>query len=421
MNFLKSFSFRKLLYNRKFTISLSIFLSFVLWISITVNQKPIMDRSFSDMTVDINMEDTFASENSMSIIGDISSQKFTVVVRGPKYIVSTLSASDISLYASAAAVDDTGEYNLTVAVTQATANQEYDVISIMPKTVKVNFDYIETKEFTIQALAEGATASEGLIAEAAVVSGTESNTISITGPRAVINTIETVQAKTVVNKTLAASETFDASILLLDKNGKEIKTENLTLSTDKVKVTVPISKKKTVPVKVDFSNVPKGFDKNSISAKIDHAKVTIIGTPETISKTKKITLSPIDITTVDAKSKTFEVSPKLPEGVRLLDAIEQFKVTLNLSDYAEDTITVSKVKYKGISSGLKTGSTQTIKNVKICGPRSVINSLRANKAYAEVDLSDKKAGEHTVNATISFDGYKNVWAIGTYTTTVTIK
>lgn len=421
MNFLKSFSFRKLLYNKRFTIPFSIFLSFVLWMIITINQKPVMDRSFSDMTVTINMEDTFASKNDMSIIGDISSQKFTVVVRGQNYIVSTLSPGDINLYASAAAVDSPGQYDLTVAATQATANSEYDILSITPKTVKVDFDYIESKEFTIEALAEGATASEGLIAEAAVVSGTESNTITITGPRTVINTIEKVQAKTVVDRTLAVSETFDADIVLYNDKGEKIDTSNLTLSTDKVKVTVPISKKKTVPVKVDFSNVPKDFDKSSIKTKIDHSEVTIIGTPDTVDKTKEITLSPIDVTALTAASKSFDVSPKLPEGIRLLDAIEQFVVEVDLSGYSETTITVSKVKYSGLSSGLKTDGTESIKNVKVCGPRSVINKLNASKAYAEINLTDKKVGEHTVNAAISFEGYNNIWAVGTYKTSVTIK
>ena len=421
MSFLKSFSFRKLLYNRRFTIPFSILISFVLWITITVNQKPTMERSFSNMTVAINLQDTFAAENNMSIVGDISEQKFTVVVRGPNHVLSTVSADEINLYASAAAVDSPGEYDLTVAATEATANSPFEVLSITPKKVKVNFDYIETKDFTIEALAIGATASKGLIAEAAVVSGTESNTISITGPRAKLNAIESVKAETTVNKTLSESSTFDANIVLYNTRGKSINTENLTLSTDKVKVTVPISKKKIVPVKVDFSNTPKNFDKNSIKAKIDHAKVTIIGTPEMVNKTKSITLSPIDISTLTLNSESFEVTPKLPEGVRLLDAIEYFIVEIDTTDYVEETITVSRVKYTGLSSGLKTGGTESLKNIKICGPKNVIESLKESKVYAEINLEKKKKGEHTVDATINFDDYKNVWAVGTYKTTVTIE
>ena len=195
LNRIKSFSFKELLFNRRFTIPFSIFLSFILWMGITVGRKDVIERSFSDVTVTVNMENTFASENKMSIIGDISEQRFTVMVMGQNNVVASLSSSEINLFASAATVDSPGEYNLEVSASSANTSDSYDIVSISPKTVKVSFDYVETREFTVTAVAEGVTASKGLIAEAAVVSGIENNTITITGPRTVINSIETVVAK----------------------------------------------------------------------------------------------------------------------------------------------------------------------------------------------------------------------------------
>ena len=421
MKILKSFSFKRLFNNKKFLILLSVILAFILWIVNTINQTPTIDRTFADMQVTINMSNTIAEENKLNIIGDITEQKFTVAVRGPNYIVGALKPSEISLYASAAAVDSPGEYELEVAANKLSSGSEYEVLSISPAKVKVYFDYVDTREFTIEAVAEGVTAVEGLIAESAVVSGTESNTVTIKGPRTVINSIEKVVAKTVANKTLSASETFEASILLFDAENKQIDTKNLTLSTTNVKVTVPISKKKEVPVNADFSNVPSGFNKSSIKHTVDHAKVTIIGTPETVDKTTQITLSAIDLKSLTKSSKSFDVSAKLPEGVRLLDTIENFVVTVDMSDYSEKTVTVSRIKYNGLASGLTTSKIQSIKNVKICGPRSIINRFDQSKAYAEIDLTNKVAGEHTVSVSISFDGYTNVWAIGNYSTTVTVK
>ncbi len=420
MKLFKSFSFKALLYNKRFTIPFSIFLSFVMWIFITVNQKPTVERAFSDMTVTVNMENTFAAENEMSIVSDISNQKFTVLVMGPNHIVNALTSSDINLFASAAEVDSSGEYNLTVSAASATGS-EYDVLSITPKTVKVGFDYMETAEFTVEALAEGAVAQSGLIAETATISGLKDNTISITGPRTVINSIESVKAKAVVNKTLSSSTTFDASIVLYNAKGKEISIENLQFEANEVKVTVPISKHKTVKVKADFSNAPKGFKNSSIKYTVDHDEVTIIGTPETVDKIKEISLSPLDITKLTTETKSMEAKIKLPEGVRLLDAIEKFVVTFDMSGYREDSITVSKIKYINLATDLKPGMTQNIKNVIICGPRDVIRSFDASKAYAEVDLENKKSGEHAVAAKIIFEGYNNIWAIGSYETSVTIK
>lgn len=421
MDFLKKLSLRKLIFDKRFTITFSVIMAFLIWMVITVKQKPIMRRTFTDLTVNINLENTFVAENGMNIIGDISEQKFTVVVTGPTSAVSGLSAADLGIYASAGEVDAPGTYSLKVSPTSSTVAAEYEITSITPPAIDVNFDYVDTEEFTISASAEGVTAADGLIAESGLVGGTESDTVTITGPRTVIGQITTVSAVAKVNKTLSATETFDAEIILLDAEGKEIDQKHLTLSTNKVKVTVPISKKKTVPVKVEFTNAPSGFDASTLAVSYNYANVTVIGTPETVDKTTQVNLTPIDISTISTGTKNFDLSLKLPEGVRLLDSIDFIRVTVNAAGYSEKTIDVSSVKYTGLSSGLSTSSLSSIKNVKICGPRNVIRNLNADNITAEVDLTDKKTGQHTVPVKFKLNGYNNVWVVGQYTTTVTIK
>lgn len=418
-NFFGSFHIRKLLSNKRFTVPFSIGLAFVLWLVITINQNPIIERGFSDMTINVNLENTFASDKGMSIVGDISTQKFTVVVRGASYAVSSIKSGDINVYASAASVDAPGEYNLDVMASKTNQLANYEILSVTPSTMKVSFDYIDTKDFTIKPKTEGATAKDGLIAENGIVSGTENDTVTISGPRTVMNKISSVVALAKVNKTLDVSETFDADIVLYDEQGNQISDEHLTLSTNKVKVTVPISKTKTVPVLVDFTNLPNGFDKNSISYSLNYSSVTVIGKPETVDKTESVTLSPIDLTAVSPTANSFDVSAKLPEGVRLVDNIEYFNVKLNIDNYSQKVITVSDITCNGLGSGLKIQNIAEIKNVRICGPKSVIKNI--GSAYAEIDLSGKTAGQHSVEVNISFKENNNVWAIGTYTTTVSIK
>lgn len=50
------------------------------------------------------------------------------------------------------------------------------------------------RKFTITAKADGAAAVDGLVAETPVVSGTENDTITIKGPRTVMNKIDSVVA-----------------------------------------------------------------------------------------------------------------------------------------------------------------------------------------------------------------------------------
>lgn len=414
---LNPFALKKLLYNKKFIIPLSIFLAFVLWLVIITQENPIRERSFTNLTLSVNLENTFASENSMNIVGDLSSQKVSVVVRGPSYVVSSLRSEDISVYVSAASVDEPGVYTLDVMATRSSTN--YEVLSVSPSTVKVEFDYFDTKEFTVKADAKGATAVEGLIAEAGIVSGIEGDVLKVTGPRSKVNKIASVVATCDVNRVLSQTETFDAEINLLDEEGKKISLQNITVNAENVKVKVPISKKKTVSVVADFANLPVGFDKYSIKYAVDHPKVDIIGNPETIDKISQITLSAIDISQISLSNKEFEVTPKLPEGVRFVDNYEIFKVTINTTGYIEKTIAVTNVKAVNLKSGLKSTQSQ-IKIVKICGPRAAVNKITADMITAQVDLTDKGEGQHSLNVVMNFKTYKNVWAVGSYNTTVTI-
>lgn len=421
MKFLKNFNIKKLLYDKRFTVTLSIIAAFFIWMVITVQQKPVIQRTFTDLSVNINLENTFVAENGMSIIGDISEQKFTVVVTGPTSAVSSLTAADLSIYASAGEVDAPGTYSLKVSPTSSVVAAEYEITSISPPAIDVNFDYVETGEFTISASAEGVTAADGLIAESGVVGGTESDTVTITGPRTVISRIATVSAVAKVNKTLSTTETFDADIVLFDADGNALDQKHLTMSTSKVKVTVPISKKKTLPVKIDFSNAPAGFDSYTLPVSFNYDNVTVIGTPDKVDKTTQVSLSPIDISTLSVGSKQFDLSLKLPEGVRLLDTIDFITVTINANNYSEKTIDVGAVKYTGLSTGLSTGSLSGIKNVRVCGSKNSIRNIKPEDITAEVDLTDKKAGQHTVQVKFKINGYTDVWIVGQYTTTVTIK
>ena len=116
------------LYNKKVIVSLSIFLAFVLWLVIVTQENPMRERTFTNLTLNVNMENTFVSENGMNIVGDISSQKFSVVVRGPSYVVSSLRPEDLTVYVSAASVDEPGQYKLDVVATRSSTN--YEVLSV---------------------------------------------------------------------------------------------------------------------------------------------------------------------------------------------------------------------------------------------------------------------------------------------------
>ena len=86
-----------LLYNKKFTVTLSIILAFSLWLGIAMIEKPIREKTFTDLNLSVSLEGTSAEKMGLTIFSDVSSQKFSVTVSGPNYLVSELEADDILL------------------------------------------------------------------------------------------------------------------------------------------------------------------------------------------------------------------------------------------------------------------------------------------------------------------------------------
>lgn len=412
---------KSLLYNKRFTMPFSILVAFVLWLIIMINQNPVRQLTYNDISANVSLENTVVGEMGLGIINDVSSQKFSVTLSGPNYIVSSLKPEDFILNAVVTDVNAAGTYTLDIVGARNSSKSGYTFANITPSSIEVTFDFIDTKEYTVVPKLVGVGAAEGLVAETPIINGIENGMITIKGPRSVMDKIDSVVAYAEVNKTLDSTQTYDADILVYDADGKALDMKNLVLDNPTVKVSVPISKKVSLPVTAAFNNLPSGLKAKNIKYTIDHSKVTVVGPPEVIGKMKNVTLSPIDFTAVSSKTNKFEVSLLLPDGVKLLDNIEAFKVTIDTSDYTEKTLTVSDIKFSGLASSVKANAGETIRNVKICGPKDVIKKIKASDLYATIDLTDKTAGEYTVDAKIASSKYGNVWQVGTYSVAVTIR
>lgn len=416
-----SLFFRKILFNKNITIPFSIIMAFLLWLGITMSEQTTMVRTFSVTGVSVNIEGTAAATSGMSVINDVTKQSFSVKVKGKSNSISQLKKEDISLYVNAAEVDSPGEVELEVFASSNTSDS-YSVVEIIPAKIKVDFDYIDTRKFEVTPVTDGITVNEaGLVKGTEGIGGLENNIVEITGPRKTISIISKVTALVSETKSIKSTETFDAKIIIYNAEGREINTDKLSLNITDVKVTVPVYKQKTVPVKADFSNIPDGFDVKSIKYKIDHQKVLIEGLPETVENVKEIVLNPIDLRTLSTSSHKFELQPNLPEGIRIFDEIEKFVVNVDMDNYDEKNIDVTKMQYEGLANGLKIGDVNKISKVKICAPKNVLRNITSKNAYAKIVLTDKKAGKYTVNVIVCFKGYNKVWSVGNYKTTLTIK
>lgn len=411
---------RKLLFNKKFTIPFSIILAIVFWLIITVNQNPIREKTISGIKVSVSANDTALEELGLDVVdgGDCT---VDVVVSGPNYIVNSLSSDDILVSPVLTDVTKAGTCDIPLVAAANSSAKGYTIVSVNPSKISVKFDYVDTKTFDVSASAEGIVATDGLVAETAVVTDSENKTITIKGARTDIDKIASVVAvaKFEKKKKLGKTGTFDADIKLFDEDGNELDVSKYTLSFDNIKITVPISRKKTVKVVPAFKNMPEYFKDNPLPYTLDVKSVTIIGPADTVDELESVSLSEIDFNTVSTQQNTFGVNIVLPDGVKIVDNVETVTVKFSLSGYKEKVFKVSEFSFINKESGT-TASGRSIANVRICAPSSVIRTINESNLYAEVDLTGKKAGEYSVPVVIRSKASGNLWQVGEYTATVVV-
>ena len=422
----KHISFRRLFENKKIAMIVSVVVAIALWFGVTIMESPDSENTIAGLSVAIPIENTVVSQMGMDIIGDPSVYTASVTVRGPAYVVSDLSGDDISVTASISNVTNSGTYSLELrANKQAGAEDNFEIISLSPKTINVEVDYIDTKQFEVTVHAIGHKAQNGLVAELPFISDSNNATLNVKGARTDIEKISKVLAVAEVNKTLSATDSFEGELKFLDVNGKELDLKNFTitsadgLSAPDIQITVPIYKEKVVPIVAQFINAPKALKNTMIPHHLEHASMLISGPPEAVDKINEIRLSEIDFRQISGNNQKFETTLILPEGVKNKDNIETVTVKIaGLEKYTVKSFGVKKLVI--VNNSVSAKLSREIRNVKLMGPEKVLNKLNSSDLYAEVELEGLQSGEHTVSARIVCIGADNVWQVGTYTASVNI-
>lgn len=418
----RKLSLSRLINNNKAILIFSIIIAVIFWLTIKIGPNTTTVRTITDITVNITTEDTAVGALGLDVISGGTNQKVNVRVQGPSYVVNALTSSDILVTASMSDVTAAGTYRLPlVASKNSTTLTDYTILGVTPSELEVTFDNISTKSFTPVAYAEGAKATEGLIAESAIITDTAYSTLEISGPATELQRISTVQAYAAVNKTLSASESFDAVIRLLDEDGNEIDQTPFTLGYQTLKITVPIYKSRQLGIVPTFTNLPPDYVASAVPYTLSATTVNVIGPPEVIDNLTQIELTPIDFDNVSPASLSFTCQLSLPNAVKDVENLGSVEVTLGLDNLTTARFTVSTVNCINLDSPNLTATvTQNIRNVELCGDAAVIAAIQEGNIYAEVDLSGKASGEYNVLANIKVNGVGNVWQVGTYSVLVTI-
>lgn len=350
----------------------------------SITLYPTITKTISNIPLmEIDTTGTSAQDYQLTPI-NLKDTNISVQISGMRYDIGNLSSEDIEAYVDVDGVNSPGEYVLDVKI-KSKSGTSFDINEISPKTVKVTFDNLVEKSFTVEPQATNITAASGYLMEP--VSAIP-QTIKISGPKQEIEKITRVVVKTDLEQQLSESfSTAETDIVLyngdtvIDKDPYTFETEDLTLS-------IPIYMQKTLPLSLQIQNTPRNFDLTSLKYSMSESDIEIAAPNTLIKDLGNIHLGYLDISTIDIGS-SFEFPVLLENNYKNLSGFDKVKVDFRLDNYSSKTIRIDKSQLFFVNEPANyevSFKTTEILNVKVIGPSNVIQNLKASDMIGEVDF-----------------------------------
>ncbi len=273
---------QKLLNNTIFSVILSFILAFVIWLSIVINQTPVIERTITNIPIVFDTAGTMAEDYKLEVVNYHGIQSGSATVSGPAYIVSSLSSEDFEIRMSLSSVSQPGEYTVQLNATKKEQNSDYSIISFSPTSLVLTFDRISEKAYNVSDIAVNApvSAQEGFVIYNKAVSTSDGDTLVVKGARTDIERIASVSAIVSLEnpEVLSEAKAYTAEITFYDRTGRIIDSSLFEYNLKTVEVRVSVYKVKTVGISINILNNPQNIKESY------HKRVELMGPADVIDE-----------------------------------------------------------------------------------------------------------------------------------------
>lgn len=421
----------KLLESKRFVMILAIVLAVILWFTLSISVYPDVEKKIAGIPLTVSFENNVTGENTL-VAQNSDNFSVTANISGERYVIGDYSAGDLVASVNTANITKSGEYTLNVNVSSANGD-DIEVLSVSPKTVTLSFDYTASKvvELTADKVdTSSLTTADGFVKDIPVINP---STINIEGAKTIVDSISTVSVK-VLDKHENLSEPFTTSnteIILYDENSNVVSKDKLKITPENISVSVNVTKKASVPIRVNFKNsqgeVQSDLIDDSIISTISPQAINVSATGD-IDKTMYVELDLNLREAVPGKTvivnKTAVRAALSEKGLTASDSeISDVYVTYKSKGFTSKKISIPKASIKLLNAPKNQKIsivTESIPNVVIYGPEDVIEALDDSDFIAELDLSKAELSNDTFPVTIYNSDYNSVWAYGDHKITLKI-
>ncbi len=419
----KRISFNALMANNKFAFVLSLIIAVVCWTLVSMSQTAEIDRTFNDVPVKVNIDESLAKNNGLEIFG---TQSFSVdvTVNGFSYVLNdpSFTNENISVTASCSSVSAAGTYDLPLSASVVGISGDAEVVKLSSNTIKVSFDERVSKTFALNeeiVELDGYSLAQGFIRENPRLSV---ESVVLSGPSKEMAKITSIKAVVELSEELKTTQNLEAEIVAVSANGN-IDLSNFTFeNTDPVYITIPVAQVGTYETAVDFIGIPQAYRADGVEYSIYPSQVDVsvkTGVGETVlDDSNKLLVGTIDFNQINNTVNKIYI-----KNEDVASEIKNFTVTIDMSSMSKRWLEIP-VDYSSVTvpEGVEILSS-SVESVQIVGPSSSVMNIDQSAAYAVPVFDDieLEKGKHTIPAKIVLRTLTDSWIHGTYSIEIEVK
>lgn len=413
---------KKIFDNNTFVMALSLIVSVLIWVVVAYNIDTSIPTTIRNVPVIVNTGDGNLQRLGLSPVSDVDEFTVDIEVVGPRATVGNIKLSEIQVEAKLNNVTGPGEYELSLEVIDV-RNRQFEIKSVSPETLQLRFDRMTTKTFDIDLRTSGVHILDGYIMEEEYLYPT---TVEVTGPATEMEQLSGATAELALEEPISKTATYNVPIKLINDDGDTVESPYFKVSSENTAVTMPVLKKKVIPVTFDYVNIPEGFDTDTIEYTLTPSEIEIAGPEDMLDTMNELHLGYIDMRTLAPDMNMF-YNVSLPPDFISVEGIEELNLQFMPDNFAEKELNIDSDSIYVINASDKyevTIQSKSVSGVVVYGPVEQLEKITEKDLVAQINMSkvEYKIGQVTVPVDIVIPGKSDCWAYGShYNVRATIK
>lgn len=377
------------IFSNLFTLLLSLALAILIWTNAQRAQDPSRSE-FLSVPVDIIGQ----PDGSILLTPPVERRFVQIVFEGPTSVVTQMTADDFSATVDLSDISFGTEVSVPIIVQP---NDSRVNLRSQQLEMAVLLEQLVTRDIPVlldvrDDAARGYSQGDPLIDPA---------TITVSGPASSAEQLDFARVTVFLNN--AREDFVDSRLpIFYDKQGRVASVRGLTLSSEQVDITIPISEsagfaEKFIDVDLVGSPAP-GY--RVLSINVTPLSVLVQGLPTQLSALNRVQTEPIDITGL-SESYRQQVTLALPNGITQ-DEVAEIFVEIIIEPFRTIDTFSQIVSVQGLGEGLEATIEPDTVNVVLFGPLPALEALLEEEVSVSVDLFGLLTGTYSLEPDVSF-------------------